>query len=744
MRQSQMLILSICLLFLSAIPLYGADTEPNLNILSKSGWIMGPGNEAHPVHRSWRDLHAVMQDVDVYDSVVARLEEILCGNDNNKSALIVGEPVDAFRYVFARMAAKKATMECNGLWHVEVDISAIEAGHSYVGEVDEYWREKVLKPADGKKVILYFRSLGSIVGLGSHSNDSTGIESEMAANITSGRIRAVAFVDKYEYQRLKSTENAYVVNAFSEQIQLSDISKGQIKKLARKYISVLYPNIKVPKSEFKYLLKTLEYYQPNIGEPRRTMTVLQYILRSAKKKTIQFTNHELFPPVEFNKENDLTTPPPEELVFTHDFNFPEATDLQLHFDFLNAAKYGENLTIIDLNTNAKLTKLYGQKEAFLSDWFPSNNIRLRYQYKKDPAYKGFRISKVTLRTVAPYEVKRSEVRKAIFEFIQVPQWLIKRKFKVIQNLESRLNDEVIGFSAGKSAAVREAKIGYVSGRTGKKPVATIFAVGPTGTGKSHLAKSVAKAIDMPLVTMDMTQYHSNESFDRFLTLMAQHLTLNPFAVYLFEEIDKANKAVLDRLYFMMDDGLFYDKFQRPLFARGAYIIMTTNAATNIILEHKDNPLLDTLVNKELQKTFRLSFLNRFNSIAVAKPFTPAQYHKMAANLVAKKKKKIKSRYGWILNVDEATTHFIGHYGKSYIYGSRPIGRLAENIIAGGIADFILEIGDIKSGETLTISLIDEATQMFRITVGTLSLDYKASMDINSGRRNDHTIFALFR
>ena len=92
-----------------------------------------------------------------------------------------------------------------------------------------------------------------------------------------------------------------------------------------------------------------------------------------------------------------------------------------------------------------------------------------------------------------------------------------------------------------------------------------------------------------MITMDMTTYRSSVSMDRFLSVMTDNLTINPHAVYVFEEIDKANVQVLDRLYFLLDEGIFYDRNQKPMYARGCFVIRPPMPATMLLSKTATRP-----------------------------------------------------------------------------------------------------------------------------------------------------------
>ncbi len=703
-----------------------AQEEPDLKKLLKSGYIVGPGSNQYPVHKSWTNYIKVMGELNIYDDVVSRMIDVFCSDDQNRSVLLVGEASDAYRYVFARLAQMQKPKGCVKDWHIEVDINKIEAGHKYVGEVDEYWLESILNPVDGKDAILYFRSLWSLIGIGSHSNDASGIETEYSANILAGRMKTVAFVNKYEYERIRNSEHSYVVNSFAEKINLEALIEDDVRKMVKTYLKVLYPNVLLSKSNRKYLINTLQHYQPNINEPERTMNVLKSLLRKVKTVTTR-TDIVLESAVETPHEYE----PNSNLEFI--INRPEVVSLAIVFDSFHTERVLDTLRVYDAVSGVELARYSGELGAFESEMFKTNSLRLVFNSNSLTQFEGFVITQVKGERVEPYRVSFENVRDAVFSFIQVPEWIVDKKFKRIKNLEQYLSEDVIGADQGRQAVVREAKIGYVVGRTTKKPVANLLLAGPTGTGKSHLAKSTASALDMRIVTFDMTGYQTDASFERFVETMARSLTLYPFAIYLFEEIDKANPSILDQLFFLMDDGLFYDKFQRPLSARGAFIFMTTNAGHEVILENPNHPELERLANEALQQTFRLSFLNRFNDVVISRPFTLDQYRQMSNTLYLKKAGKVKKRFGWTLTMDAQSLEFIAINGQSPLYGSRPIERLMENIIIGGIAEFQLEYGNLNNHQAeINFTKNPGDNLMFTINVDEVSLEFEADIRNNNG------------
>jgi ATP-dependent Clp protease ATP-binding subunit ClpA len=700
--------------------------EPDLYVLKESGYIMGPGSGSYAISDAWKKPTAFMKEVDTFDSIADRVESVVCGEEQNKSVLVVGDPSLAYMYLFARMAGPRPNSKCPAnMWHVELNVSKVESGHKYVGEVDEYWQTKVLTPSDKKNVIIYLSSIGSLVGIGSHSHDETGIEREYVSNITSGRMRSIAFMDKFEYNEMIRSRNSYVLEAFADKIILPPIDSVQTYKLAWTYLKVLYPNLKLSEKDLQYIVKNIAYYQPNRNEPDRTLSVINAlvrgsgVVRESKPEEIAVVIESAHPyPISTRTEFWIDQPNYDALQIEF-----ESFDLEHNYDYLEI--YDGN------NESVLLAKLTGKLNPNTkAGYYGTNKLKLVLVADNSGSNPGFKISKVYGKKIETHTFSREEVRKALLSIAQVPQWFVDRDFSIVKKLEEKLNGDVVGVAEGKKDMVRLAKNGYVAGRTDDKPIATVLLAGPTGTGKSYIAKKMADFMEMKLITLDMTNYKDVSSFKSFQEVMARNLTNNPYAIYLFEEIDKAAMEVLDQLYFMMDEGVFYDSFQRPLFARGAFMIMTTNAASDTILHDPNNPDLRSLVMADLKKNFRMSFLNRFDAISIFKPFTDAEFHQLANILISKKLAKIRETFEWNMTVDRETINFIATYGRSAEFGARPMERLVENTLGIGIAEYQLENGAIP--ELATVDVIKlEGLNRFRITVDAKSLEYTVDTANNS-------------
>ena len=704
-----------------------AGEQPDLYTLSQSGFIMGPGDQGNPIHSAWKNEVEFMKSVKALDSVVDKIHETMCSADQNRSILLVGSPGQLFRYVYARSAGKKLKDGC-ALWHVEVDTDKIEAGHEYVGQVQQYWAKSVLAPSDNKDVILYFSSLDHLVGLGTHEHDSTGIEEEYVSNMRNGRMKSIAFLDNYKYADMLHSKNAYVPMAFAQTIVLPELTTAQVSELIQAYMAIVAPQYTLPQKEAQYLFQSVGYYMPNRLEPERTFAVLNSLIHGkAVPPSLTKTFAEVFEtkhPYEKNTKLEFT--------ISHE----GVSELQIAFEKFETKMFRDVLKVTNADTGEELGDFSGEKGAFLTPFYKAKKLKLTFESDDTDGKWGFKIPSVNGKVPNHYIITFEDVRRAVMETAQVPGWMIDRDFKVVANLKGNLDSEVVGVAEGKRDLVRLAKNGYVAGRTDEKPIATILFTGPTGTGKSFIAKSFANFMGLRLITFDMTAYKDASRVVEFNQILSRNLINNPYAVFLFEEIDKASIEILDQLYFMMDEGIFYDQHQRPLFARGAFIVMTTNSASDVIIKEKDNPKLRQLVNEDLQKHFRLSFLNRFDAIPIFLPFTQEEFRQLAVVMLDKKVKRIKELFDWKLAIDKASVDFIALKGQSDIFGARPMERLIENVVGTGIAEFQIQKHPIEREASIEISKLP-ADLKFKVVVNkSESLEYEvdASQNLAALRR----------
>ena len=592
-----------------------AIAAPNLRTLAKSCFILHDPAGKYEVSPEWEEPAKVMQGLEILPELTKRIRDTVTADHGNKSVLIVGDASSAYRYFLASLAVS-GDPQFYKFAHLEIDLPKIVEGHTLLGQVQEYWQKNIGKPALGEDIIMYVSNLNSMIGLGASNRSSTGVETLFSPNIQGGKMRSIAFIDYYNYSRVRA-DNNYVINSFGDTVFLPEYSSEDINGILLNYVKAYLPQLKLTEPHVNYIKGIIGYYQPNKPEPQRSLAVFK-----------------------------------------------------------------ELLTIME-------------------DAIAENG--------------QFVMDKATLKA-------------ASMKAAQVPDWIIAKDFSVLKDLPGNIRSRFIGQTEAVDGVVRLARIGYGGGRTDEKPVASIMFAGPTGTGKTYLSKLLAKNLGLKLITMDMTTYRSSVSMDRFLDVMTDNLTINPHAVYVFEEIDKANVQVLDRLYFLLDEGIFYDRNQKPMYARGCYVVMTTNAGYDVIVKNRDKDNVRELFELALLDRFRPSFLNRFDEIAMFRPFTDPEYVDMAKLHIGLKASGMKETYNWNLNVDDNIHGLIARESRSLTFGARPTLRMINGILSLGVTNYQIEKAPIEEGSTIQLDLVSEEDKRFKLSVeGGDSLEFQVNL-----------------
>ena len=592
-----------------------AIAAPNLRTLAKSCFILHDPAGKYEVSPEWEEPAKVMQGLEILPELTKRIRDTVTADHGNKSVLIVGDASSAYRYFLASLAVS-GDPQFSKFAHLEIDLPKIVEGHTLLGQVQEYWQKNIGKPALGEDIIMYVSNLNSMIGLGASNRSSTGVETLFSPNIQGGKMRSIAFIDYYNYSRVRA-DNNYVINSFGDTVFLPEYSSEDINGILLNYVKAYLPQLKLTEPHVNYIKGIIGYYQPNKPEPQRSLAVFKELL------------------------------------------------------------------------------------TILEDAIAENG--------------QFVMDKATLKA-------------ASMKAAQVPDWIIAKDFSVLKDLPGNIRSRFIGQTEAVDGVVRLARIGYGGGRTDEKPVASIMFAGPTGTGKTYLSKLLAKNLGLKLITMDMTTYRSSVSMDRFLDVMTDNLTINPHAVYVFEEIDKANVQVLDRLYFLLDEGIFYDRNQKPMYARGCYVVMTTNAGYDVIVKNRDKDNVRELFELALLDRFRPSFLNRFDEIAMFRPFTDPEYVDMAKLHIGLKASSMKETYNWNLNVDDNIHGLIARKSRSLTFGARPTLRMINGILSLGVTNYQIEKAPIEEGSTIQLDLVSEEDKRFKLSVqGGDSLEFQVNL-----------------
>jgi ATP-dependent Clp protease ATP-binding subunit ClpB len=322
------------------------------------------------------------------------------------------------------------------------------------------------------------------------------------------------------------------------------------------------------------------------------------------------------------------------------------------------------------------------------------------------------------------EIDEEDIAEVISRWTGIPVTrLVESETQKLLRMEDFLHQRVIGQDVAVQAiseAVRRARTGL---KEENRPIGSFIFLGPTGVGKTELAKAVAEFLfndDNALIRIDMSEYMEKHAVARLIGAppgyvgfeeggqLTEAVRRRPYAVLLFDEIEKAHPDVFNVLLQLLDDGRLTDAKGRTVDFKNTVVILTSNIGSQRILEGRialGGGVPDTVkdaVMRELQGHFRPEFLNRIDDIVFFDALGPAQLHQIVDIQLGGVQTLLNSRK-LSLEVTEDTKDLIARQGYDPVYGARPLRRVIRRLIENPLATALLK-GDFAEGDTVRVTV----------------------------------------
>ena len=533
---------------------------------------------------------------------------------------------------------------------ISIDISGLEAGTQYRGSFEENIQNLIKEVKDRGNVILFFDEIHQILGAGGMGGDngSKGLADILKPALSRGEITVIGATTQDEYR------NTIMKNA----------------ALARRFNQVTV-NAPSPEDTFKILQGIRNLY-----EKHHNVVLPDNVLKAAVDYSIQYIPQRSLP----DKAIDLIDMTAAHLAAKH-----PVTDVK------------------ELENQIKDEKEKQQAAADKEDYEAALNVKTKIEELQKKIDNHSESQKVTA-TV-------NDVAEAVERLTGIPvSKMGASDIERLKEIGKRLKGKVIGQDEAVNAVARAIRRNRAGFDEGNRPIGSFLFVGPTGVGKTELAKQLA--LDMfgskdAIIRLDMSEYSDRTAVSKLIGTTAgyvgyddnsntliERVRRNPYSIILLDEIEKADPQVITLLLQVLDDGRLTDGQGNTIDFKNTVIIATSNAGFgNEDLMGKDEKE-DKDIMKKIAPYFRPEFLNRFNAVIEFSHLTKEDL-KEIVDLMLDEVNKTLAKKGLDLVVTDAAKNYLIEQGYDEAMGARPLRRVIEQQIRDKVTDFYLDNVDVK-------------------------------------------------
>ena len=531
---------------------------------------------------------------------------------------------------------------------ISIDISGLEAGTQYRGSFEENIQNLIKEVKAAGNIILFFDEIHQILGAGSTGDGqgSKGLADILKPALSRGELSVIGATTQDEYR------NTIMKNA----------------ALARRFNEV---KVNAPSAEDTF--KILQGIRP-LYEAHHNIELPDAVLKAAVDYSVQYIPQRSLP----DKAIDLIDVTAAHLASQH-----PVTDIKtLEADIADAKAKQEE---------------YAQKE----DYESAINEKMRIQKLQAELDNHTENQKVVAQV--------NDVAEAVERMTGIPvSQMGASDIERLKDMKSRLEAHVIGQDKAVEAVSRAIRRNRAGFDEGNRPIGSFLFIGPTGVGKTELAKQLA--IDMfgnkdAIIRLDMSEYSDRTAVSKLIgatagyvgyednsNTLTERVRRNPYSIVLFDEIEKADPQVITLLLQVLDDGRLTDGQGNTVNFKNTVIIATSNAGFGFGTDAQDESKTDIM--ERIAPYFRPEFLNRFNGVIEFNHLSKDDLKKIV-DLMLNQVNKTLAKKGITLDVTEEAKGLLMEQGYDKAMGARPLRRVVETEIRDNVTDFYLDNIDVK-------------------------------------------------
>ena len=642
----------------------------------------GDNSQTPTLDKLARDLTKVARE-DNPDPVVGRDKEIkrviqILSRRTKNNPVLVGEPGVGKTAIVEGLAQmivhEEVPSDMVGSRLMMLDMGSLVAGTKYRGEFEDRLKKVIDEIYHDGHVILFIDELHTLVGAGGAEGaiDASNI---LKPALARGELQLIGATTLDEYQKHIEADSA----------------------LERRFATV---TVEEPTKDVA--MKILQGIRPKY-EKYHHIKITDSALESAVNLSDRYITDRFLP----DKAIDLMD---EAAAMTRIDGQGRNTAHAKHLRELEDLREQKELAIEnqDFDQAAKLR----QQELSLKNKVDQEDAR-RQKMEDQDEY--------------ALKIDENDIAKVVSEWTGVPLTQLKKKeSERLVHLEKGLHERVIGQDEAVSAlarAIRRARSGLKDPR---RPIGSFMFLGPTGVGKTELAKALAQEMfgsEDNMIRIDMSEYQERYSASRLVGAapgyvgyeeggqLTEKVRQHPYSVVLLDEVEKANVDIFNLLLQVLDDGFLTDSKGRKVDFRNTILIMTSNLGATQLRDEKtvgfgaqdvqDNfTAMKEAINAQLKQHFRPEFLNRIDETIVFHSLTKNDLHKIVKLLVKKLENRLVEQ-NVTLKFTPAAIDLIAQDGYNPEYGARPLRRSIQTLVEDPLSLALLS-GDIQSGDVVTV------------------------------------------
>ncbi|MGQ9602385.1 MAG: ATP-dependent Clp protease ATP-binding subunit [Candidatus Bipolaricaulia bacterium] len=617
------------------------------------------------------------------DPVIGRDEEIdqiiqtLSRRKKNNPALI-GEPGVGKTAIVEGLAQKIAAGDVPLVLQdkeiVELDMASMVAGTKYRGEFEQRLKTLINQVIEAGNVILFIDELHTVVGAGGAEGalDASAI---LKPPLASGLIQCIGTATPDEYRKYVERDSA----------------------LERRFKKIYIDEPTVAET-----IQILRGLRPRYEEHHGVKITDEALAAAAKLSDRYITDH--FLP---DKAIDLIDETAAKVKLASVAPSPEIRKLKAE---LSEVMEEEKIAVSQQDY---------ERAALLRDRRRGRLEELKLLEAEFKEYEGV--------------VTELDIAQMVSAWTGVPVGhMTEEESKRVIYMEEKIHEKYVDQKEAVEAVAKAIRRAYAGVKDPKRPIASFLFLGPTGVGKTYLAKVLAEFLfgdEEALIRIDMSEYMERFAVSRLIGAppgyvgyeeageLTEAVRHRPYSVILFDEIEKAHRDVFNILLQVMDDGVLTDSQGRRVDFRNTVLIMTSNLGSKLITDRtalgfgtEETPAglsyqeMKAKVMGEVKETFRPEFLNRLDDVIVFHQLSKEEVYAIADLMIKELRERLRERKIEI-EVTPAARDFLVKEGYDPKYGARPLRRTIERLVENAISDKILE-GEFGRGDRIEIDLQD--------------------------------------